>query len=119
MTPINRLPLFVALIALLLGGAAVNDNEGQQGLREAYKLMGKVVFTPFLIGVSESIGFGPSCMATLVMRRIENRKCSEYQLPLHLSLRKRLRTCCLAGFSAISGTQLRDGSAAFCYGHEL
>ncbi len=119
MTSINRLPVFVALIALLLGRAVVIDNEGPQGFCEAYQHLGKVVFTPFLTGLSESIGFGPLCVATLVMRRTENHKFGECRLPLHLSLRKHLRTGCLAGFPVIGGTPLCDGSAAFCYRHEL
>jgi hypothetical protein len=119
MANVNRLLVFAALIALLLGGAAVLDNVGPQASREAYRYMGKVLFTPFVIGVSESIDFGPLCAATLVMRHIENRKFSEYAVPLHLSLRKRFRAGCLAGPPAISRTDLGDGPAAFCYGHEL
>ena len=118
MTSINRLPVFLALIAVLLRGAAVTDNGRPQGLREAYTHMGKVVFTPFLTGVSESIGYGPLCMPALVMKRIENRKFSNYRLLLHLWLKK-FGTGCLAGFPVIRGIQPCDGPAAFCYRHEL
>jgi hypothetical protein len=119
MAKVNRLPIFVALIALLLGGAAVLDNEGPQASREAYRYMGKVLFTPLLMGVSESIDFGPLCTATLVMRQIENRKFSEHALPLHLLLRKHFRAGCLASLPAIIPAELGDGATAFCYGHEL
>jgi hypothetical protein len=114
MTFIRRLPVSVVLIALLLGGSAFIDDEGPQGFCQAYQHMGKVVFTPFLTGVSESISFGPLCMASLAMGRMKNHKFSEYCMPLHLSLRKHLRTGWLASFPVIRGTQLCDGSAAFC-----
>ncbi len=118
MTFISRLPICITLVALLLGGAIVIENEGPQGFREACKPMGKMVLAPFLMGVSESVSFGPLLAAAVVIRRIENRN-SEYHLSRYLSLRKHLRTGCRAGLPAISGTQLHDAIAAFCYGHEL
>jgi hypothetical protein len=119
MKTINGLPLFIALVALLLGGVVLIDNVRPQASREAYRHMGKVVFTPFLMGVSESIDFGPLCAATRVIRQIKDRKFSEYALPLHLSLRKHFPAGCLPVLPAISLTELGDSPAALCYGHEL
>jgi membrane protease YdiL (CAAX protease family) len=53
-----------------------------------------------------SIAFAILCLATLVMGRIENRKFSEYGLPLRQALGKDFWIGCLSGFLSISGTLL-------------
>jgi uncharacterized protein len=101
-----RLLIFLGLLVVLFGGSALVRNGGPQGLRDAQKHLGKVTITPFLMGVSETIAFAILCLATLVMGRIENRKFSEYGLPLRQALAKDFWIGCLSGFLAISGTLL-------------
>ena len=101
-----RLLIFSALLVLLLGGTALVGHGGPQGLREAYEHMGEVVVTPLKMGVSEAIAFALLCAATLLMGRIENRKFSEYGLPLRLALGKDFWIGCLSGFLTIGGTLL-------------
>jgi uncharacterized protein len=99
-----RVLIFLALLAVLLGGMVLIGHGGPQGIREAYKHMGEVVVTPIMMGVSEAIAFALVCVATLVMGRIEHRKFAEYGLPMRLALGKDFGVGCLAGFAAISGT---------------
>ena len=99
-----RLLIFIALLAVLLGGTVLVGHGGPQGLRDAQKHMSEVVVTPSLIALSDAITFALLCVATLVMGRIENRRFSEYGLPLRLALRKDFWVGCLTGFGTISGT---------------
>ena len=101
-----RLLIFILLLAALLLGANLIAHGGPQGLRNAQKHLGEVTITPFLMGVSEAITFAILCLATLVMGRIENRRFSEYGLPLRQVLAKDFWVGCLSGFLAISGTLL-------------
>jgi len=101
-----RLLIFIALLAVLIGGAGLVSHGGPRGLRNAHKHMGEIAVTPSLMGVSEAITFALLCLATLVMGRIEKRKFSEYGLPLRQALGKDFWTGCLSGFLAISGTLL-------------
>lgn len=101
-----RLVIFIGLLAILLGGAVLVGHGGPQGLRDAQKHMGEVTVTPFMMGASEAIMLALLCLATLVMGRIENRKFSEYGLPLRQALSKAFWIGCLSGFLAISGTLL-------------
>jgi membrane protease YdiL (CAAX protease family) len=101
-----RLLIFIALVAVLIGAWLVVRSGGPQGFRDAQKHAGQVTVTPFLMGSSEAIAFALLCLATLVMGRIENRKFSEYGLPMRRALGRGFWIGCLWGFLAISGTLL-------------
>jgi uncharacterized protein len=100
-----RLPTFIGLIAVMFGGVALVRG-GPHGLRNVHKHLGEITMTPFLICVSEALAFSIVCLATFIMGRIENRKFSEYGLPLRQALGKDFWIGCLYGFLAISGTLL-------------
>jgi len=99
-----RLLIFIALSGILIGGALLVGHGGPQGFRNAQKHLGEVVVTPSLMAGSEALTFALLCLATLAMARIENRKFSEYGLPMRLALRKDFWVGCLTGFLTISGT---------------
>jgi len=101
-----RLLVFIGLLLVLFGGTALVRNGGLQGIRHNQKHLGSITMTPLLMGVSETIAFAILCLATLVMGRLENRKFSEYGLPLCEALGKDFGIGCLFGFLSISGTLL-------------
>jgi uncharacterized protein len=101
-----RILIFLVLLMVLFGALVLVRHGGPQSLRQAYKHMGQVVMTPFLMGISEAITFSILCLATLVMGRIEKRKFSHYGLPLREALGKDFGIGCLCGFLSISGTLL-------------
>src|SRR5580658_2874280 len=101
-----RLLIFIGLLVVLFGGTALVSHGGPQGLRNALKHVDEVTVTPFKLGASETIAFAILCLATLVMGRLENRKFSEYGLPLREALGKDFGIGCLLGFLSISGTLL-------------
>ena len=101
-----RLLIFIALIAVLIGGWLLVRSGGLRGFQDAQKHAGQVTVTPFLMGSSETIPFVLLCLATLLMGKIENRKFSEYGLPLRQALDKDFCIGCLSGLLAISGTLL-------------
>jgi CAAX protease family protein len=101
-----RVLIFIGLLLVLFGGTALVRNGGLQGIRDTQKHLGSTTMTPLLMGVSETIAFAILCLATLVMVRLENRKFSEYGLPLREALGKDFGTGCLFGFLSISGTLL-------------
>jgi uncharacterized protein len=101
-----RLLIFMGLLVVLLGGTVLVTSGGPQRLRNGFKHMDQVTVTPFKMGVSEAIVFALLCLDTLVMGRIENRKFSEYGLPLRPPLGKDFCIGCLSGFLSISGTLL-------------
>jgi uncharacterized protein len=100
-----RLLIFIGLLVVLFAGTVL-VRSGGLGIRDAQKHVATFTLTPFLIGVSEAIAFAILCLATLVMGRIENRKFSEYGLPLREALGKDFGVGCLFGFLSISGTLL-------------
>ncbi len=77
-----RILIFIGLLLVLFGGTVLVRNGGLQGIRDTRKHLGSITMTPLLMGVSEAIAFAILCLATLVMGRLENRKFSEYGLPL-------------------------------------
>jgi len=99
-----RLLIFIGLLAVLLGGAVLLGHGGPQGLKDARKHTGDITITPFMMGGSEAAMLALLCLATLVMGRIENRKFSEYGLPLRQALGKEFWVGSLSGFLAIGGT---------------
>jgi|HubBroStandDraft_6_1064221.scaffolds.fasta_scaffold26091_1 membrane protease YdiL (CAAX protease family) len=101
-----RLLIFIGLLLVLFGGTALVCNGGLQGIRHTQKHLGSITMTPLLMGVSETIAFAILCLATLVMGRLENRKFSDYGLPLREALGKDFGMGCLFGFLSISGTLL-------------
>jgi membrane protease YdiL (CAAX protease family) len=101
-----RILIFIGLLAGLFGGVVLVRSGGLHGLRNAHKHLDQITMTPFLIGISEAITLAILCLATLVMGRIENRKFSEYGLPLRQALGKDFGIGCLLGFFSISGTLL-------------
>jgi hypothetical protein len=101
-----RLLIFIGLLVILLAGPALIRNGGLQGLRNTQKHVGEITVTPFLMGASEAIVFALLCLATLVMGRLENRKFSEYGLPLRQALGKDFWIGCLSGFLAINGFRI-------------
>ncbi len=101
-----RLAIFIGLLVVLFGGTALVLHGGAQGLRNALKHMDQVTVTPFKMCASEATVFTFLCLATLVMGRIENRKFSEYGLPLRQALGKDFWIGCLSGFLSIGGTLL-------------
>jgi hypothetical protein len=88
--------IFVPLAVLLFGGVVLIRSGGPQGLRHAYKHMGQVVMTPFLMGVSDAISFSILCLPTPAMGRIEHRKFGEFCLPLRQALDKNFWVGCLS-----------------------
>jgi uncharacterized protein len=100
-----RLLIFMALLVVLVGGTALVRG-GPHGLRNSHKHLDEITMTPLLMGVSEALAFAIVCLATFIMGRIENRKFSEYGLPLRQALGKDFWIGCLCGFLAISGTLL-------------
>ena len=101
-----RLLIFIGLLVVLFGGAALVSHGGPQGLRNALKHVDEVTVTPFKMGASEAVVFALLCLATLVMGGLENRKFSEYGLPLRQALGKDFWIGCLSGFLSLSGTLL-------------
>jgi membrane protease YdiL (CAAX protease family) len=101
-----RLLIFAVLIVVLVGGFLIVRSGGVQGFREAQKHAGEVIVTPLLMGWSEGMAFVLTCVATLIMGKIERRKFNEYGLPLRLAFGKDFWRGCLWGFLAISGTLL-------------
>ena len=101
-----RLPIFVTLVVVLLGGFLLIRNGGVQGLREAQKHAGEITVTPLLMFRSEGTAFLLLCVATFTMGKIEHRKFSAYGLPLRQALGKDFWIGSLSGFLAISGTLL-------------
>jgi uncharacterized protein len=101
-----RLLIFVVLLAVLLGGAALVGHGGLQGVRQAHQRMGTVTVTPFMMGASEAIMLALLCLATLAMTRLENRKFSKYGLPVRQAFGKDFWIGCLSGLLAIGGTLL-------------
>ncbi|MFZ3262505.1 MAG: CPBP family intramembrane glutamic endopeptidase [Terriglobales bacterium] len=73
---------------------------------EKYRNQSHVTITPLLLGGSEAITLLLLCLAALVMAEVEQRKFSEYGLPLSQALRKDFWIGSLSGFLAISGTLL-------------
>ena len=96
-----RLVIFIGLVLVLFGGLALVRNGGLQGIRDAHKHVGSITMTPFLIGISEAIAFAILCLATFIMGRLENRKFSEYGLPLRAALGKDFGIGCLFGLISI------------------
>jgi membrane protease YdiL (CAAX protease family) len=101
-----RVLTFTALVVVLLGSFVLIRTGGLQGFREARKHAGQITVTPLLMFKVEGIAFLLLCIATLIMGKIENRKFSEYGLPLRQALRKEFWFGLLLGFGAISGTLL-------------
>ncbi len=101
-----RLLIFLALLAILFGGFVLIRAGGPQGFMEKYRNQSHVTITPLLLGGSEAITLLLLCLAALVMAEVEQRKFSEYGLPLSQALRKDFWIGSLSGFLAISGTLL-------------
>jgi uncharacterized protein len=101
-----RALIFLVLFGVLFGGFVLIRAGGVQGLREQYRNQGHITVTPLLMGGSETITLLFLSIAALVMAKLEQRKFSEYGLPLRLALRKDFWVGSLTGFLAISGTLL-------------
>jgi len=101
-----RLLIFSALVVVLLGSFLLIRNGGVQGFKEAQKHAAEITVTPLLMIKSEAVAFLLLCLATLIMGKIEQRKFSEYGLPLRWALGKDLWRGSLWGLLAISGTLL-------------
>ena len=63
-----RLLIFIGLLALLLGGAALVSHGESQGLQNAQKHLGEVTITPFKMGASEAIPWWLWLSATTIVR---------------------------------------------------
>ena len=99
-----RLLIFVALFGGLFASVTLIRFGGLQGVRDAKRNLGQTIHTPFFMSKSEAIAFLLLCVVTLIMRKIEGRKFSEYGLSLRQALRKDFWVGSLIGFLAISGT---------------
>jgi CAAX protease family protein len=99
-----RILMFIALVAVLLGGFVLIRAGGPEAFREQYKNQSQMTITPLLMGESEAVTLMILCIAALVMGKIEHRKFGEYGLPLRLALRKDFWVGSLIGILAISGT---------------
>jgi uncharacterized protein len=101
-----RLLIFIGFLMVLFGGVALVSHGGPRGVRNAVKHVDTITMTPFRMAFSEAIAFALVCVATHVMGRLENRKFSEYGLPLRHALGKDFGIGCLSGLLSISGTLL-------------
>jgi len=101
-----RVLMFIALVAILLGGFVLIRAGGPEAFREQYRNQGQVTITPLLMAGSEALTLLFLCIAALAMGKLERRKFGEYGLPLRLALRKDFWVGSLTGFLAISGTLL-------------
>jgi len=101
-----RMLMFIALVAILLGGFVLIRAGGPEAFREQYRNQGQVTITPLLMAGSEAFTLLFLCIAALAMGKLERRKFGEYGLPLRLALRKDFWVGSLTGFLAISGTLL-------------
>ena len=83
-----RLLMFLALFGVLFGGFVLIQAGGPQGFREQYRNQSHITITPLIMAGSEAITLLFLCGAALIMGKLEDRKFSEYGLPLRLALRK-------------------------------
>jgi uncharacterized protein len=101
-----RMLMFIALVAILLGGFVLIRAGGPEAFREQYRNQGQVTITPLLMAGSEALTLLFLSVAALAMGKLERRKFGEYGLPPRLALRKDFWVGSLTGFLAISGTLL-------------
>ncbi len=101
-----RLLVFLALSGVLFGGFVLIRAGGPKGFMEKYRNRSHITVTPLLLGGSEAITLLLLCLAALVMAEIEQRKFSDYGLPIAQALKKDFWIGSFSGFLAISGTLL-------------
>src|SRR5271168_5277406 len=85
-----RLLIFAGLVVTLLASLVLIRTGGVQRFKEAQKHADEITVTPLLMIKSEAMAFLLLCVATLIMGKIEHRKCGEYGLPLRQGVGKHL-----------------------------